>query len=357
VSRKTPEKVPAAKPKRPTSFEVAKLAGVSRSTVSFVLNGVAKANIGAATQARVLAAARELGYVPDAAGRTLASGRTHTLGLLICHAEHLRVDAFIPQAFLGLNQVSQRYGFKVIVEAVENPEKPDAYLELVRAKQVDGLVVLNPRRGDAQLRELVREGFPLVMMGASELPQAYTVSSLDNTLAARRATEHLIGLGHTRIAHLSYGGLEYQGADERFQGYRDALAQADLPYDPALLREGNYSAESGFSAMTSLLDSGAAFTALFASNDTVALGAMAALRGRGLRIPEDVAVVGYDDIPLAAYAAPPLTTVRSPALEHGQLAGELLVSLIRGERPERTPLTLELELIVRASCGAPAQPP
>jgi DNA-binding LacI/PurR family transcriptional regulator len=161
--------------KRPTSFEVAKLAGVSRSTVSLVLNGVAKANISRATQQRVLEAACTLGYVPLVAGRTPASGRTRTLGLLICHAEHLRVDAFIPQALCGLNQVSQTYGFKVIVEAVEDPERPGAYLELVRAKQVDGLVVLNPRRDDAQLYELIREGFPLVIMGASDVPQAHTI--------------------------------------------------------------------------------------------------------------------------------------------------------------------------------------
>lgn len=320
-----------------------------------VLNGVPKANISQATQQRVLEAARALGYVPSAAGRTLASGRTRTLGLLICHAEHLRVDAFIPQALFGLNQVSQRYGFKVIVEAVEEP-RPGAYLELVRAKQVDGLVVLNPRRGDAQLSELAREGFPLVIMGASEIPEVCTVSSRDNTLGARRAVTHLIALGHTRIAHISYGGLEYRGAEERFEGYRRALEAAGLPFEGALVREGDYSAESGFSAMASLLEAGAGFTALFASNDTVALGAMAALRERGLRIPEDVAVVGYDDIPLAAFAAPPLTTVRSPALEHGRLAGEMLVSLIRGERPERTQVDFELELVVRASCGA-ASPP
>lgn len=109
------------KAKRPTSFEVAKLAGVSRSTVSFVLNGVTKANISAATQARVFAVARDLGYVPDAAGRTLASGRTHTLGLFICRAEHLQIDAFIPQALYGLNEKSREHGFKVIVEAVEDP--------------------------------------------------------------------------------------------------------------------------------------------------------------------------------------------------------------------------------------------
>ena len=342
------------KGKRPTSFEVAKLAGVSRSTVSFVLNGVAKANISAATQARVLDAAHSLGYVPAAAGRTLASGRTRTLGLFICHAGHLQVDAFIPGALYGLNEVSQKNGFKVIVEAVPDPARPDAYLELVRAKQVDGLVVLNPRRGDEELSRLTKENVPLVIMGASELPQAYTVSTADNAAPAEQLTEHLIKLGHTRVAHISYGGLEYQGADERFRGYRRALEKAGLPYDPALLREGDYSAESGFTAMTSLLEANTEFTAVFASNDTVALGAMAALRQRGLRIPENVAVVGYDDIPLAAYAAPPLTTVRSPAREHGRLAGEMLIKLIRGEPVEKVEVQLGLELIVRESCGAGA---
>lgn len=340
------------KAKRPTSFQVAELAGVSRSTVSLVLNGVTKISISAATQARVLEAARSLGYVPAAAGRTLASGRTRTLGLVICHAEHLQVDAFIPGALYGLNEVSQKYGFRVIVEAVEDPAKPDAYLELAQAKQVDGLVVLNPRRGDKGLVKLSAENFPLVVIGASELPHAHTVSTDDNSVPAKRLTEHLIKLGHTRIAHISYGGLEYQGTDERYRGYRQALTEAGLPYDPALLRTGNYSASSGFVAMTSLLDARANFTALFASNDTVALGAMAALRGRGLRIPEDVAVVGYDDIPVAAYAAPPLTTVRSPALKHGRLAGEMLISLIRGEPVKKTKVQLELDLIVRASCGA-----
>lgn len=338
--------------KRPTSFEVAKLAGVSRTTVSFVLNNNNKMSISAATKQRVLEAARELGYVPDVAGRNLASGRTRTLGLFICHAEHLRVDAFIPQALYGIHQVSREHGFRVIVEAVEDPRRPDAYADLVRAKQVDGLVVLNPRKDDKQLQALILEDYPLVILGASELAQASTISTHDNSAAARQATGHLLSLGHTRVAHITYGDLEYQGVDERFQGYRQALEAAGLPFDPALVREGDFSAESGFAAMTSLLEAGKSFSALFASNDTVALGAMAALRARGLRIPEDVAVVGYDDIPLAPYAAPPLTTVRSPALEHGRLAAEMLIQLIHGEPVDRANVTLDMKLIVRSSCGA-----
>ena len=337
--------------KRPTSLDVAKLAGVSRTTVSFALNGVNKANIGAATKVKVLAAARELGYVPDAAARTLASGRTDTLGLVICHAEHLRVDAFVPQALHGIYRVAHSQGFRVVVEALEDPDQPDAYLQLVRAKQVDGIIVLNPRHGDAQLSQLVREGFPLVILGASEVLEAHTISTLHNAAPARQATEHLLRLGHTRVAHISYGSFEYQGTTERLQGFQEAHAAAGLPFDRALVREGDFSPESGYAAMTSLLDTKADFTALFASNDTVALGAMAALRAHGRRIPEDVAVVGYDDIPMAAFAAPPLTTVRSPALERGELAVEVLIALIRGEEV-RNQVLLATELVVRTSCGA-----
>lgn len=338
--------------KRPTSFEVAKLAGVSRSTVSFVINGVEKANIGAATRERVLAAARELGYVPFAAGRSLASGRTNTIGLIISDAEHLRVDAFIPQLLYSLGSVAHEHGLQVIVEAVGTSGEHDPYRELVRSRRVDGLVVLEARVGDTKLSELARENFPLVILGASDVEEAYTVSTPHNALPAKRATEHLIRLGHQRIAHLSYGPLEYQGATERLQGYQQALAAADLPFDSALVREGNFSAESGFSAMSSLLESDAAFTALFASNDTVALGAMAAMRQKGVRVPDDVAVVGYDDIPLAAYAAPPLTTMRSTPFEHGRLAAQTLIKLIHGEKPEKLKVQLDLELVIRESCGA-----
>lgn len=337
--------------KRPTSLEVAKRAGVSRSTVSFALNGVASANISAATRARVLTAARELGYVPDAAARTLATGRTHTLGLVICHAEHLRVDAFVPGALHGVYRVAHSRGFRVVVEALEDPDQPDAYVQLVRAKQVDGLVVINPRHGDKQLGELVKGGFPLVIMGMSKVLGAHTVSTSHNAAPAYGVTEHLLALGHRRVAHISYGSFDYQGATERLQGYQQALAGAGLPFDRRLVREGDFSPESGYAAMTSLLETGADFTALFASNDTVALGAMAALRARGLRIPEDVAVVGYDDIPMAAFSAPPLTTVRSPALEHGELAAEILIALVKGEAVEAK-VPLETRLIVRASCGA-----
>lgn len=334
--------------KRPTSHQVAKRAGVSRSTVSFILNDVPGMKFTEETRERVLQAALELGYVPDAAARTLASGQTRTVGLVIFSPEHLRVDAFIPQVLYSLHAVCREAGFRVIVETVEDVRQPDAYLSLVRAKQIDGLVVLNTRSDDEQLPRLIGEGFPVVTLGRVGHPGEHSVNHRAGT---RLLMGHLIGLGYTRIAHITYAPLQYRSSDRRLADYRRALERAGIGYDPALVRHGNYSAESGFEAMRSLLEERP--RAVFCGNDTIAFGALAALREAGLRVPEDVAVVGYDDIPTAAYAAPPLTTIHTPALEQGRLAGEMLIQLVRGETPPEPQIILPSKLVVRCSCGAP----
>lgn len=332
---------------RPTSQDVAREAGVSRTTVSFVLNDV-EAHISEETRKRVLKVARELGYVPDAAARTLASGRTRTLGLVLCNAQHLQVDAFVSQVLYSLNEVSRRYGFRVLVEAIEDVAQDEVYGELVYAKQIDGLVVLNPRSDDAQLPKLIAEGFPAVLIGSIKGLDAFSVV---HTSKASQAVSHLIALGHRDIAHITYAPRHYLSADDRLSGYRRALGRAGIAFDETLVEMGNYSAESGFDAMQRLL-ARARPTAVFVGNDTVALGALSAIHQRGLRVPQDIAVVGYDDIPIARFTIPPLTTVRTPALEQGRRAGEMLISLIRGEAPEAKQVRLESELIVRESCGA-----
>jgi LacI family transcriptional regulator len=168
----------------------------------------------------------------------------------------------------------------------------------------------------------------------------------------RDAVRHLIDLGHQRIAHITFAPEGYGSSDRRLASYRRTLQDGGLSTDPALVRRGNYSAASGFAAMCSLLAERPYPTALFAGNDTLALGALVALYQHGLRVPEDLAVVGYDDIPTAAYAVPPLTTVHAPATEQGRLAGEMVLDLIEG-RPVGTPrILLETELVVRTSCGA-----
>jgi LacI family transcriptional regulator len=335
--------------KRPTSHQVAERAGVSRSTVSFILNEVPGMKFSEDTRLRVLEAAQELGYVPDAAARTLVSGRTQTLGLIVYDDFHLKIDAFIPQVLHSLIEVSREYGFSVIVEALNDVQDDDAYLKLVQAKQIDGLVVLNPRSDDDRLNALVEEGFPLVLIGKIQHPEAVSVS---HRSFAEQAVNHLIRLGHQHIAHISYAPLAYLSANDRSSAYQRALKKAGLPFAEALVRYGNYSADSGYEAMTSLLDEGLEITAVFAGNDTIALGAMAAVHERGLRIPQDIAIVGYDDIPLARFAVPPLTTVRTPPLEQGRQAATMLIDWVQGKKPEQKQVRLPTELIIRQSCGA-----
>jgi len=338
-----------------TSHTVAAHAGVSRTTVSFVLNGHDR-GIAAETRERVLRSAAELGYVPSAAARTLASGHARTLGMVVCHAQHLLTDAFLPQAVYGLTQVAKHRGYRVLVEPLEDVSSPHAYRALVHTKQIDGLLVLNPRADDRQLPKLIADGFPVVTIG--QPPGGHGAHlDIDNVTAARRATQHLLSLGHRHIAHIGYGSPRFTTVAERLSGHRAALEEGDADPHDDLVAFANYSAASGMDAMHSLLGrrGGAPrFSALFAGNDTVALGAIRALGEAGLRVPEDVAVVGFDDIPIAAFTAPPLTTIRSPLLAMAEAAAHLLVNLVEGRAPATREQVLDTELIVRASCGAHA---
>lgn len=334
--------------RRPTSEMVARRAGVSRSTVSVVLNDRTSISIAPETRRRVLDAAHELGYVPSAAARTLASGRARTIGLVISYAENLKVDAFVPQALYSLNEAAHRRGFRVLVEALEDVTRPDAYHALVRGKQIDGLIVLNPRDDDPDLPSLIDEGYPVIVIGhAQNGPQV----DIDNVAAARSATEHLIALGRRRIAHLAYAPLAHHSSAMRLEGWRGAMSDAGLAADDRWFEVAEFSAASGRAAMARLLDR-ATPDAVVAGNDVVAFGAMTALREAGHRMPEEIAIVGFDDIPLAEHTCPPLTTVRLPAVEMGRRAAERLIRRIEG-RPDPAGVAdlLATELIVRASSG------
>ena len=339
--------------KRVTLKHVAERAGVSLTTVSLVLNRVPGSTIGAETQARVRAVAAELGYVASAAARTLASGRTRTVGLIICHGDHLVVDAFIPQTLFGMNQVAHALDLRVLVEAVEDVTRPDAYHELVRAKQIDGLIVLNPRSDDERLPQLVRDDFPVVALGVVPGCDPARVRT-DEERAARGAVEHLVRLGHERIGHITFAPDSYLATGARYRGYRAALEQAGLACDPSAVAFGHFSAASGARSAADLFARRPDLTALFCGNDTVALGALSALADAGRRVPDDVAVVGFDDIPTARFLMPALTTVRSSAVEHGRRAMELLHDLIERRTPSTRNVELATELVVRRSCGAPA---
>lgn len=350
-----PEEEQRRRPRRVTSRDVAERAGVSRATVSFVLNGVRTDRVSDATRERVLCAARELGYVPDAAARTLVSGRTGTIGLIVNRARHLRVDAFINQALHRLTELCSDRGYRLLIETSDLSRGVYDYRGLVESRQIDGLVVINPNPDDTRMAELIDRRYPLVLLGNHPDRRAATVS-VDSHRAMRVATRHLIGLGHQRIGFIHYRGIERLDGGGRFGGYRAALAEAGLAFEPRWVRAGDYSAESGHAAMRSLLIEPDCPTAVVVGNDTVAIGAIAAVAEAGLRVPDDVAVIGFDDIPLARFVLPPLTTTRVPAEDMVRRAGDMVVRLVEGQGLEEHRARLPTQLIVRRSCGAPPAP-
>jgi LacI family transcriptional regulator len=338
-----------------TSKDVAELAGVSRTTVSFVLNDVPGVKITNETRERVLRAARELDYYPTAAARTLASGKTQRIGLVLGEGhERLAADAFLPSFLQGITSSLHRRNYLLVLQLAEDVPTHEAYVRLIREQQVDGLILSGARSDDPLLKDLANDQFPLILHGQPEGCDLPAVD-VDNRAGGYQATTHLIGLGHRRIGFISNAPLSYAGARDRFAGYEQALGEHALPLAEGLVQTAVFMPDSARAAMKAMLELPERPTAVFAASDVVAIGAMSAIQLAGLRIPRDIAVVGFDDIFLAAYLQPALTTVRVPAYGLGWTAAEILMSLIEGEE-EVSSVTLETELVVRASCGARSQP-
>ena len=334
--------------RRTTSRDVAKLARVSRTTVSFILNNVPGVSFSEATRKRVLDAAKKLNYSPNVAGRKLVSGKSYTIGLVLCQSpEQIFTDAFLPQVILGVEQAVIQQGFHLLLKPVD-PNDTGGYTRLITENHVDGILLSGPRQDDQALMQLHEQRVPILLMG--QLPGTsipfVDVNAVDG---AELAVNHLIGLGHQRIGIITNAPLEYTSAQQRRDGYLKATKKANLLIDQALIHEGNYTPASGYEAMKSLLQLTPPLTAVFVASDVVAMGAMLAIKEAGLHIPNDIALVGFDDIPLAEYYDPPLTTIRLPAFGLGWAGGDRLIRLIQGEGLDREDMFLNSELIVRKS--------
>jgi DNA-binding LacI/PurR family transcriptional regulator len=341
---------------RLTSHDIARAAGVSRTTVSLVLNGKENTGISAQTQARVLEKAASLGYVPNSAARMLVSGRSRTLGLVLAHGDLMSFDAFAPPLMFGIGRVCNARGYKLLIEAVEGEHRRNSYLDLVKSKSIDALIVLNSSAEDEGLVRLVDSRFPVILFGSIGHPRENSVRS-GTERAAELATRHLLNLGHRRVAHITYAPRRYTGPMERLRAFRRSLEKVRVRFDEKLVAYGDFSAESGYRAMREILRRGRPFTALFAGNDTIAVGAIAALREAGLTVPHDVAVVGFDDLPIASYSQPPLTTVNTQPIVQGEQAALAAFELLEGRRVGARRCKLSLNLIVRESCGATLKVP
>jgi LacI family transcriptional regulator len=317
-----------------------------------VLNNVQGVQISPETRSRVIEAAQELGYVPNAAAQALASRRSQIIGLILTrNPHHISSDAFLNQILDGLITAAHEHSLRLLIDIVEVQHQKKAYLELVRAKRIDGLILSGPRFDDEALLSLQQDHFPTVLMGQLPDTDFYSVD-IDNFAAAQQAVEHLVKLGHKRIACITNAPPSYTAAADRLDGYRERLKYHRIPYDEALVRYGDFNPESGYQQMKELLSIDELPSAVFVASDVVAIGAKAAIVEQGLKIPQDIALVGFDDVPLARYLDPPLTTVHLPASELATRASKMLIQIIQGEKPSEKQVLLESQLIVRQSCGA-----
>lgn len=326
-----------------TIEEVAALAGVSRSTVSRVVNG--STAVSPAALEAVQRAIGELNYVPNRAARSLASRATMAIALVVPEdTTRFFGDPFFASIVSGINSRLSRsdYVLNLIIASDDPRDKTTAY---VRSGAVDGAIIVSHHTSDTFI-DRIAAAVPVVYGGrpVRERERDYYVD-VDNLAGARAATEYLIGKGHTAIATIT-GPLTMPAGVDRLEGYRAALAAAGLA--PGPIEDGNFTADGGSAAMQRIIDSGAEFDALFAASDLMARGALTALARAGVRVPEDVAIIGFDDSPVAVSVTPHLTSMRQPSFEQGEQMADVLLSLLAGGRPPHVTI-LDTELVVRAS--------
>lgn len=346
AASKLPEGGAGSKDRAPATIrDVARLAGVSVATVSRVIS-VSDYPVRRETRQRVLDAAAELHFYPNELARGLFGERTNTIGVLVPDAS----NPYYPEILRGVERVAFDHRIAVIFCNVDHRiERQRYYLDVLMQRRVDGLIGVG---GDYDYREssaaLDRMGMHLVLIGRYDELDYPTVEA-PNTEGGVRATKHLVDLGHRRIAFIT-GSRTSLASSDRLDGYRSALEAAGVAVDDRLVAHGDYQEGSGHARTTELLRLPDPPTAIIAANDRMALGAMAAVWDLGRRVPDDVSVVGFDNIASSKYVRPSLTTVESPGHHAGEEAMELMVGILRGDDvPRRT--VMPCELIVRQSTG------
>lgn len=319
---------------------VAQAAGVSKGTVSRVLNG--RDDVNALTRQQVLGIVERLGYVPDPGARKLARGDRHVVGIAAYNGE----TPYGPYYSVLLDAIQEAFMGEGYTARLLEPDRDDLPVEVA-----DGLILLGVHLDDPRPQRLAAAGTPFAVVG--QAAQGHAWVDVDNAGGTRLAVEHLANLGHRRIVHIG-GAATGQAAHERLEAHLATLLARGLPQERQLVLDGGFTELGGYRAVRRALEDGLEFSAIAAASDEMAIGAVAALQDAGLRVPWDVSVTGFDDLPLAARAGPPLTTVRQPIREVGRRAARLLLDRLAG-RPPRHEI-LPVELVVRSSTGRHAGP-
>lgn len=347
------KKLPASKTVIPimrdvTIFDVADEAGVSYTTVSRVINN--KDHVSQEKRERVLRAMAQLGYVPNEQARSLAGGSSRVVGLLVDYLSSSYMDEIIR----GIDQALDAENYDLMLYTTHRRKtKESAYVTKLTRKLADGLLLVLPRNAVAYLDTLRLRQFPHVLIDYLSYGQHVPSVSTTNVRGARDAVTYLLALGHRRIGFIT-GTMELGCARDRLEGYKATLLDHGVAYDPRLVYEGDFQQPQGYQGAEKLLSLLEPPSAIFASNDMMAFGVMEAARDRGLRLPDELSVLGFDDIPQAAHVHPSLTTVRQPLENMGRSAAHLLLKYIAQPAAEIERVELPTELIIRESCRPPS---
>jgi LacI family transcriptional regulator, galactose operon repressor len=333
-----------------TLRDVARVAGVHPATVSRALNEETRALVNEETARRVLKAAEKLGYQPNPIARGLKTNRSYTIGVLIPDL----TNPLFPPILRGIEDHLETAGYTPLTANTDNdPERELLDLQTMRARQVDGIIAATARRDHRLHDALLEAGLELVLVNRRQEELPVSSATADDRLGMRLAVEHLLSLGHTRIAHLA-GPLDYSTGLDRHDSFLETMRAAGIEPDPELVLVAEAFTESeGTRLCGQLMDRDHEFTAVAAANDLLALGCLDVFAERGRRCPEEISVVGFNDMPFAARFQPPLTTIHIPHYEIGKAAGELMLERLQeGDSPPRE-VRLEPHLVVRESTAPP----
>lgn len=330
-----------------TIRDVARRAGVSVTTASRVLSG-SDHPVAAEVRERVLRAAQELDFTPNAFARGLSKREFHLVGLVIPDI----CDPYFVEIARGVEDVASQHGYMVVLcNTDREPSRERKYVEEFRAMRAGIILTGGAIHREAHLKELATHPAPVVVIGRHEIP--YSSVQIDNVQGAMDATSHLIELGHRRIAFVG-GPLISATAADRLEGFRRAMEQHNLPVDERLVVESDFTIEGGAASLLRLLEVSQPPRALFAANDQMAIAAMREARRQGLRIPRDLAIVGFNDIAMATHVEPPLTTIHLSLCRIGEIAADLLLRQVKTRQWEPTSIPIRGELVVRGSTVAEA---
>ena len=334
-----------------TLKDIAERVGKSIPTVSRALADFD--DISPQTRREVQRVAEEMGYEPNITARNLQKQRTDSIALILPSADTLRFsDPFFSEFLSGVVEYLGERGYNLNISTADAGDEEDIYLKHIRSRQFDGFILVRTHREDNRINLLQKHGVPFVAFGRTEQGNDFHLVDEDGRSGVRQIVDHLIALGHTRLACIAEP-TDLTKSFHRVQGFIDGLQAHNLPYTPDLIVESNFRQRSGRQSALQLLDRPTPPTAIVACNDLLALGAISAVQERGLVVGQDVSITGFDDILLAEYANPPLTTVHQPAQQMGGMVAQMLTKIINGQPIEQNQVILTPSIIVRQSTGAP----